>query len=405
MPQPGPDTPVRVLLWSPKGSGTHYYGPGSFFYRMYSRADPGRFEITLAHTQPQQHRHELFIDQHRIDPNPYAPSSSIGRYIALRRYCRSARAFLDRHAGAFDIFHGLSAYHWTTEPAWEAHRRGLPAVVFLATSQSELRDKSGLRALLGLPRKRRRMLMELEAIVVMSTAVYDEALRYGFDPSKIARIPMGIDMDRFRPASDDHERAALRRELGWPDTFTLIFVGGHTRNKRPHLLIDAVAMLRDRRHDCRLVLVGPEQDPAYAAEMRALIADHGIEDHVHFHGFTDDVAPLLRAADVFCLPSTSEGMPASVTEAMASGLPALGTAISGITDLIEHEQTGFLIEPDPASIADALRRYITDESLRAAHGAAGRQRILRHFSTSVVLDAYERLFRRVMAGQPPADDV
>jgi glycosyltransferase involved in cell wall biosynthesis len=393
--QPAGPSPVRVLLWSPGGSGEHYHGPGSFAYRLYSKAAPGVFEITLAHWSSQQERYGLFAQQHLV--------SRPGRGLARSwRFQHNARRWIAQHATQFDVFHGLAAFHATVAPALCAQRMGIPAVVFLANHRIELTDKPGLKRLLGLPHRRRDMVKQLSGLIAMSQAIYEELIGYGVPPRKIARIPMGIDTDRFRPANES-DRRHLRARLGWPDRPTIIFMGGITPRKQPHLLIEAVRLAKERGIDCQAVLIGPEHDQQYVRRMREQALDLGVEDRVIWFGFTADPSEPCRAGDAFCLPSQNEGMSAAVVEAMASGLPCVVTAVSGMADLIQDGVQGRIVQGTAAAIIDALTMYFTDAHMLTLHGNAARQRVVERFSAQAVLNAYERLFRRIMAGGDAAE--
>jgi glycosyltransferase involved in cell wall biosynthesis len=394
-PTDGADGTIRVLLWSPAGSGTHYHGPGSFAYRLYSAARPGAFEVTLAHGFSQQPEHDLFVRQHLVAPYDGRPRRMWPFILAGRRWLRD-------HAGEFDVFHGLNCFHPTVAPAFTAEQLGLPAVVFAMNSRVELSDKPGLKGLMGLPRRRRAMVKQLSGIIAMSDAINEELTGYGVPPEKIARIPMGVDPDRFHPEPDEARRRELRRDAGWPDRPTFIFVGAVNRRKRPHLMLEAVALLAQRGVDCQLALAGPAGDEEYVAEMKARAEALGVTPRIIWHGFTEDVAPLLRASDVFGLVSGREGMSAAVVEAMSSGLPAIVTDISGMRDLIDDGVQGRIVDPSPERVADALGEYIGDPQRARAAGEAARRRVEQHYSVGAVVGMYEQLFRRVMAGRAAA---
>lgn len=387
---------IRVLLWSPMGSGEHYDGPSSFAYRLYGCAAPGRFKVTLAHGNANQVQDRLFEGVHLI--HPLRPTA-----LGMARYVRTAKAWVARHAAGFDVFHGLTGYEIVMGPAYEAQRRGLPAVVFIANHRNDLGDKPGLKRLLGLPRRRRAKAAKLSALIAMSQAIHEELLSYGVCERRIARIPMGVDTNRFRPVASEAERRAVRQQLGWPDRPTVVFVGAIGRRKQPHLLIEALGMLRQRDVECQLALVGPEQEPAYCAQMRVRAKELDIERQVIWFGFTKDIGPPFRAADCFALISSGEGMPAALVEAMASGLPSIVTAVSGTTDLISDGEDGRLVGPSASDVADAIATYLRDPAVTALHGGRARAKIVRGYSTTVVLDAYERLFRRIMAGGDAAE--
>jgi glycosyltransferase involved in cell wall biosynthesis len=117
-------------------------------------------------------------------------------------------------------------------------------------------------------------------------------------------------------------------------------------------------------------------------------------------GFRRDVQVIYRAADVFCLPSHSEGMANAMLEAMASGLPSIVTDVSGVRDVLENEVHGMIVGHCPQMIAEAIGRYIDCPGLALSHGAAARDLILREYNAAVTLDRYERVFRCLISGCP-----
>jgi len=183
----------------------------------------------------------------------------------------------------------------------------------------------------------------------------------------------------------------------------LVFVGGITERKQPHLLIEAIGLLHKRGLKCQLAIVGPDQEPPYTERMKHRAREVGVESQVIWFGFTQDIGPLFRASDVIGLPSANEGMPAALVEAMASSIPSIVTAISGTTDLVIDGQHGRVVTADPAHIAEALAHYLKNPEAARLQGQVARDKVLRQYSTAVVLQAYERLFRRVMAGGDAAE--
>jgi glycosyltransferase involved in cell wall biosynthesis len=384
-------TEVRVLLWSPRGSGEHYHGPASFTHRLYSSVPAGRLAVTLAHGLPSHERYALFRRQHFIASTSSGP---FGQWRFIRRGCR----WIDEHAREFDVLHGITAFHRAAIPAVHAQRLGLPGVLFIANHDSELSDKPGLKGLLGLPRKRRELIKELSGFVAMSAAIHDELAGYGIAERKIARIPMGVNTKVYHPAENGFSRSVQRKDLGWLDIPTVAFVGAITPRKRPHLLIEALGLLKRNGLECQLALVGPAHDTAYAMSMKARAEDLQIDGQVIWVGFTRDVARLMRSADFFCLPSENEGMAASLIEAMASGLAPIVTPVSGSVDVVREGINGRLVRGDAAEIADALAQYLRDPSMGNAHGEMARADVLSKYSMEAVAAEYESLFRRLIAG-------
>ena len=176
---------------------------------------------------------------------------------------------------------------------------------------------------------------------------------------------VGVDTARFAQGG---ERAATRQALGLaPGAPVVIAVGEHIPRKNHSACIRAVAALPG----VTLLLCGVgELGEALAAEAKAL----GAQDRVRFLGFRRDVPALLHAADAFLFPSYQEGLPVSLMEAMAAGLPCVVSAVRGNTDLIAAGEGGYLCQPnDTASMAEALARLLADAGLRARMGANNRR--------------------------------
>jgi glycosyltransferase involved in cell wall biosynthesis len=120
---------------------------------------------------------------------------------------------------------------------------------------------------------------------------------------------------------------------------------------------------------------------------------------VELVGERDDVPQHLRAADVFVLSTRAEGLPISIIEAMAAGVPVVATRVGGVPELVVEGETGLLVPPgDPRALADALRRLIGDPELRLKLGSAGRQRAEELFDLPTFRQAHLELYERLLAG-------
>lgn len=380
-------SPLRILLWSPKGAGLHYGGPGMNAFRLYSKATPNQVELTLVHGLTDHERLNLFREQRMLSSLTPSPRSQM-EFIAR------GRRWISENSTRFDVFHGLQGFELTVQPALAARKRGLPAVVKLASHRSDLAGKPGWKALLRFAERRRVRIRQLDAIIAISGAIAEELLEYGVPEDKIARIPNGVDTDLFRPRPEN-EQPRLRESLGLLDIPTVLFVGALVERKNPALLITMVHELRQRGRDVQLVLAGPELVPAYSSHLRSLVHRYGLESLVTFTGHVHDTASLYAGADLFALPSSNEGMPNALLEAMASGLPSLSTNISGVTDVITDGQNGRILPATVGDFTDAVVNYLDDIALYSAHGVAARTRIMSKFSAALVLEQHLQLFRKI----------
>jgi glycosyltransferase involved in cell wall biosynthesis len=189
----------------------------------------------------------------------------------------------------------------------------------------------------------------------------------------IQAIGNGSDPSRFFPVGgDDAERTALRRSLDVDGDLPVIAVVGRLVAEKGYLeLFEAM-----RYVDARLWVIGERLESDHAAAIdRAIDAaqsDKTLRTRVQFLGYRSDVPALLRAADIFVLPSHREGMPRSIIEAMLSGLPVVATNIRGAREEVVEGETGHLVPVrDPARLASSLSRLAADKMLRRRLGDAG----------------------------------
>jgi glycosyltransferase involved in cell wall biosynthesis len=194
----------------------------------------------------------------------------------------------------------------------------------------------------------------------------------------------------------------LRARLGVPPSAPIaVSIGRHVPEKGYRHLVDGAARLERTKPDVHWILVG---DGELRGELEAQAQRLGLVSHVHFTGWRDDVAEMLALADVFVLPSESEGFGRVLVEAMAMGRPVVATNVGGIPDIVLDGETGLLVEPaNAAALADAVRALV-DEPARAARlGAAGRVRAESTFSLGAHVDAVERVYEEVLGrGAPEA---
>ncbi|HSB38404.1 MAG TPA: glycosyltransferase family 4 protein [Gaiellaceae bacterium] len=144
--------------------------------------------------------------------------------------------------------------------------------------------------------------------------------------------------------------------------------------------------------DCRAALVG--EGPGLQEVTSGIVA-RGLSGRVELLGARGDVAGVLAASDIFVLSSRSEGLPVSILEAMAAGLPVVATDVGGVTEAVVDGETGLVVPPaDPEALAAALERLVVDGGLRRRLGAAGRARALRLFDVQRFRAAHLELYRR-----------
>ncbi len=191
----------------------------------------------------------------------------------------------------------------------------------------------------------------------------------------------GVDASRFKP--DPQARSDVRARLGYRDDMVVfLYLGRLHRDKGVLDLAAAFSRLAARDERPRLLLVGPDEDDIEAV-IRAALGDTALQ--ARFVGYTDRPEQHMAAADVFCLPSYREGFGTAVIEAAASGIPAIGSRIYGITDAIEENVTGLLFQSgDVEALAGCMMRLAADTALRRALGERARARALQDFRSDLI---------------------
>jgi glycosyltransferase involved in cell wall biosynthesis len=199
-------------------------------------------------------------------------------------------------------------------------------------------------------------------------------------PDRTVVIPNGVEVP------------PRRRPVPAARPVTLLSIGRLRPPKDFVTLVRALARLDRGTVRLRIAGDGPDR-AALADEVRRL----GLDGDVELLGTRTDVGELLAAADVFVLASDSEGLPMSVLEAMAAGLPVVASAVGGVPELVRDGDTGALVPPrDPAALAAALARLAAEPELRERLGEAGRRRIEDEFSLSDCRRAHLEVYRAAL---------
>lgn len=227
-----------------------------------------------------------------------------------------------------------------------------------------------------------------EVLISDSEKVTRQLIAQGIPADRITTVPNGIDTARFAAPVD---RAEVRRRLGLdPGAPVVGTVGRLAAIKDQVTLLEAFALVWSAYPEAWLLLVG-EGPMRPELEARAMIL--GIAGRVQFLGDRSDVPELLGAMDVFALSSVSEGLPLTVLEAMAAGLPVVSTRVGGVPEAVVDGETGLLTPPkDPRALADALIGLLADPMERRRLGAAGRTRARERFDLGRMVDAYEAAY-------------
>lgn len=221
--------------------------------------------------------------------------------------------------------------------------------------------------------------------------------RNGVSGERVVHIPNGVNIEKFTDIDAD-AREAVREKFGLDDRPIVLFVGTVMPRKGVTQLVEAVGKTVKAGHgDVQLVIAGETGlDDDYTNRVQSVMADFRITENVTFTGYLDDpdLVPLYEVSDVFVLPSFEEGFGMVVSEAMATGTPAVGSHISGIKQQIRDGHTGLLVEPgDSDELADALCDLLADPETRRTMGDRSQQHA-RQFGWASITDQYIDVYSR-----------
>jgi glycosyltransferase involved in cell wall biosynthesis len=244
-------------------------------------------------------------------------------------------------------------------------------------------------------RRRRRWLYRLAAARAQMVAVSHELADYfcattGVRRARVRVVHNGIDVSRYAAVPRDR---GLAETLGIPrDAFVVGTLGNLYPVKGHADLVRALGLLRERCPRMHLVMLG-------RGEMRepllSLAASLRVPHRLHLAGFREDAAAWLGVMDAFAMPSLSEGMPLSLLEAMAAGLPIAATRVGGVPEALEDGRTGLLVPPgDPRALAGALARIAEEPVWSRDLGRAAQRHVREHFALDAMVRQYQETYDR-----------
>ncbi len=232
-----------------------------------------------------------------------------------------------------------------------------------------------------------------DAVISLTEHMSAELSTAGIPSDRVVLIPNGVDCERFAPVAPER-RAELRAQFDFPpERPVVLFAARLAYQKAVDVLLRAWKLVHERCPEALLVLAGTG---ALKEELETLSYELGLDDAVRFLGWVETTRPLYQAADLFVLPSWSEGMSNALLEAMACGLPPVVSNIPGNADVVTQEQDGLLVKAgDEEAWAAALERGLRDAALRARLAKAARETIQGQYSVELMNRRYACLYQQV----------
>lgn len=232
---------------------------------------------------------------------------------------------------------------------------------------------------------------KVDKLLSITQKLHEDMLkRVKIHPAKVETLYYGVKIpQQFSPTEFQQWTSQFESE---PVRFRLAVFGNLNATKAQHNILDALGQIKDvLSNDWKLYLVGKFIDESYKKVIEERIRGNGLEKHVVVTGFVENAKRWMPGFDLIVLTTLGETFGLVLVEAMKSGVAVIGTNSEGVPEIIDHLQTGILVEPnDTKQLADAILELYQDERLRKALAAAGKHKAERTFD-------YEQHFERLMA--------
>ena len=376
------------MLWAPLGAGTHYWGPGTSAFRLYKSVKEKNIYLTIVHASNQQGYFPEVFDEH-----VKLPVIEKGSLIEILKYYFAARRWLRLNHQRFDVFHGLSAFEYTFRPALLFCKTGKPAFIKITGEHYGFGQHSLLSRLLGIARSRRKNANRITGYIAISDAIETNLISSGIEKERIFKIPNSVNENIFTKIGLK-EKTFLRKRFGIKERKTLLFVGGLSERKRPLECVLATHELIQKGFDVQLYIVGPDRSSngRLLNKIIGYVKNNELDDRIYLVKETTKPELYYRLADIFLLPSTNEGMPNSLLEAMSSGLASVVTPVSGCRDLIDDGNNGIFTNGMVDDIVIKIQTLLENSQLAKNIGRNASRLIREKYSSERIFKAHIELF-------------
>jgi L-malate glycosyltransferase len=232
-----------------------------------------------------------------------------------------------------------------------------------------------------------------DAVFAVSEQVRQHCIEVDrIDPARVQTIYNGLSL------ADWNTSATPAKAPGE----TLVTTVGNIRRVKGHdVFIKAAASIVPLFPNASFSIAGDVLEPDYFAELQTLVRDLNLSDHFHFVGGVTNLREHLSVADIFVLPSRSEGFSNAIIEAMAAALPVVATNVGGNAEAVKDGVSGFVVpSDDPAALSAAITRLLSAPSLAKAMGEAGKDLVAESFTAEAMMNRITDTYRNLLAPNP-----
>lgn len=330
--------------------------------------------------------YEGFLKVHRLSP-------VMGKKINDKFFYFNLFFWLLRHARKFDVFHGHSLSENSLIATLVAKITNRPVILKMTLLGRD--DPLSLQK----TRKGRfniKIFSLAEALISISSELTELYLKSELDPDKLLEIPNGVDLDIFKPTE-------VSRIIN--NDIRVLFCGTISPRKGVDTLIRAWSIVQKEFKNAKLIIVGPvwrtlkkellDLKNAFLGDIIGIVKQERL--NVEFTGLVNNVESYYSSSTLFVLPTKREGLPNSLLEAMASGLPVVVGDIQGIRDVVKDRHDGLITSnDDPGVLATSIIKCLQCRSLREKLGQAARKTVELNFNLDIISDRYIEIYKRLI---------
>ena len=302
--------------------------------------------VILTASQSQEHAEDDVIDGVRVVrfPTQYSPDHGGRHVLSTVKWTTGVYGWLRRHHRQIDVVHVHQGKLHVLPAILAQARLGLPFIMKVGSAEEQfdylrMTRKSGGYGPLVL----KQIIKRCSRHVAISSRIADQMRQIGVPLDRIRRIPNGIDIERFPFDLSRHAR----------EDKTFVFMGRLVDEKQPLMMLRCFADILQAGDRHQLIIVG---DGPLLEVMTSFVRQNDLAERVQLVGRLDDVRPILSQAHFFLLPSKNEGMSNALLEAMSLGLVPIASAVSGSTDIVRHDDNGYLFDRDDEAAFTACLR-------------------------------------------------
>ena len=298
--------------------------------------------------------------------------------------------FLIKIRAKYQLIHLKASYIEFLIPCWLLRKIFGKYVIYSLPTSDEIKTlKTNLMPSFQLYFKKK-IIHTFDAIITMSEEMKNDAVSFGIHKKKIYLVTNGIEVNRFLPIFENRIKGRV------------IYVGRINHQKGIDVLLKAWKIVIDKFTNFQLFIAGPLQKDSYVNYLKSYQKKNNLQNYIKFVGeinyYSNDIVKFYQSADIFVLPSRREGMPGSLLQAMACGLPVVSTKVSGAKELVKEGVNGKLIDiGDEKKLAEAILDVLTmSDKKKIKMGMLNRKIIENRFDQEERTQMFINIFKKVI---------